>query len=117
MSRSQSEHDDDRGAAQQECIIFGSSEGQEIEPCLVKKRKLGTHYDLYEKASSEPEKLQNQSVFQLKSVSPHISPNLGFTIFVVRERSREVEFRKSIEDLAENCSATLILRHTRRKSC
>ena len=117
MSRSQSEHDDDRGAAQQECIIFGSSAGQEIEPFLVKKRKLANYYDLYEKAEVSHEKLQNPSVIQLKSANPHISPNPRMTIFVVRERSREVEFRKSIEDLAENWSATLILRHTRRTSC
>ena len=97
-----------------------------LQPVLVhnycnlvwsKKRKLANHYDLYEKASSEPEKLQNQSVFQLKSVNPHISPNPGFTIFVVRERSRRVEFRKNDSDLYEKCSATLILRHTRRKPC
>ena len=69
LSRSESNHDEDQGVTQQICNISSKFRGPKMEQTLVQKRKLGTHYDLYGKANPELAKLQNPSVFQLKSVN------------------------------------------------
>ena len=63
------DHGDDQGVAQHFYLIFGKFGGSKLQPTFVQKRRLANYYDLYEKANSEPEKLQNPSVFQLKSVN------------------------------------------------
>ena len=61
-------------------IILGKFGGSKLQPFLVQKRRLGTYYDLYEKAEPELEKLQNPSVFQLKSANRSIRRTRGLRL-------------------------------------